>query len=391
MSTRRRFIEVPPWRLGGRWPAFKLAVFGSAAAGAVVVIALAAASSRLGWPVFLGMAVGAAAAYGVALLQRSVAGAEAFAFCYFQVGVLAATAGAYAACGAPVLAHLDLTAIHLAVIQVTSRPGCVLASCCYGRPGRWGIRYSAAHTTAGFPRHLVGVTLLPVPLLESAWLAVVTLLASARVLGGHPPGEALAIYLAGHGAGRFSLQFLRGDAPLRRLLGFPESQWVGLAAASVGGALGARGGGSLRALWIVPVAMATVLAALAARRHWEARRGRLLVHPCHALEVAAALERLGSQPRTEAGGVRVETTSIGVRLSSGAAPRGPEGLHHYALSRAVGPPLTARQAEALAHLIARMRHPGAGMELVPGRGGVFHLFLRPPAFRHWAPGSLFAR
>jgi hypothetical protein len=386
MSPSRAWIEIPPWRLGGRWPAFKLSVFGSAAIGAVVVVALATASGRLGWPVFLGMATGSVSAYAVALIQRRVAGAEAFAFCYFQVGVLASTTLVFAASGAPVLAQLDLVAIHLAVLQVTSRPGCLLAGCCYGRPARWGIRYGAAHITTGFPRHLVGVTLLPSPLLESAWLSIVTALASASILTGRAPGEALAIYLAGHGAGRFVLQFWRGDAALRYFLGFPESQWIALAAASAAAALGAS-----RPLWMVPVAMALTLAMLAARRSWQAKRVHLLVHPCHVLELTAALDRLTSRIRTDASTVPVETTALGLRLSRGAGPSGPGPLHHYALSRAGEAPLTLRQAKALAGLIARERHPGAELELVAGGHGVFHLFLRPPVpFRPWAQGSLFA-
>jgi phosphatidylglycerol:prolipoprotein diacylglycerol transferase len=98
-----------------------------------------------------------------------------------------------------------------------ARFGCLFAGCCYGVRASWGIK-------------LHGVTRFPSPLFESALCFVIL----AVLLIWRPerkrPGILLPLYLAAYSAGRFFLEFFRGDKSRGVFLMFSTSQWISLLA-----------------------------------------------------------------------------------------------------------------------------------------------------------------
>ena len=109
----------------------------------------------------------AASFYGWALLRRRIAGRESYvAFEHVWVALLA-SAGAASLFGAPVLASLDAVSLGLATFLAFGRIGCLSAGCCHGLPSSVGVVYGHEHARQGFSRHLVGVRLFPVQILET--------------------------------------------------------------------------------------------------------------------------------------------------------------------------------------------------------------------------------
>jgi hypothetical protein len=304
--------------------------------GAGCAVALTATIARGGSAAVQAAAIAAGlAAFGLlAFGAKIVRGREVLVSYHHSLVVLFATGLVAATLGAPVLDHLDATALGLAVLLATGRVGCHAAGCCHGRPARRGPVYTAAQV----PPYLAGVALLPVPLLESAALVALAALGIAT-------GAPLVLFLSGYAAARFALEELRGD--LRpHLGGLSEARWTSLAVATVV-ALAAAGGVLPGGLLPALVAAALIVAAVAV-----ARRPRGLLDPTHVAELMRA-----------PGPPRVVRTSLGVLVSG--------GVSHYTLS-AEGRPLEPAEAAALGHILLTADGERAG-ELVPGPAGVWHV------------------
>jgi hypothetical protein len=297
----------------------------------------------------------------LALVTKIALGREALIYYHHEIAVLAVTALAARALGAPVAAHLDAQALGLGAFLACGRLGCLCAGCCHGRPARrGGVVYGPAHA-GGVAAHLHAVPLVPVQAIEAA--AVCALVIAAAVSSSRP-GAAFAAYVSGYAIIRFLLETQRGDTcrPYRR--GLSAAQWTSLATAGLVTLLALAG-----ALPDVSVHLA-LAAALALAAPLVARRPSPgVLDPRHMWELARLL------PAPTAGG-EVRETSLGVRCSAGVHA----DVAHYTLSRA-GRTLTHEEADALALQILARRHDGAAGDLV-ARGATYHVLV------HGGPGSL---
>jgi hypothetical protein len=248
-----------------------------------------------------------------------------------------------------------------------------MVGCCHGRPGRFGVRYREQHAGAGFPSCYVGVRLLPVQAIESAGVLVIVAAGVVAVLRGAPPGAALAWYIVAYDAGRFGLEFLRGDAERPYRAGFSTPQWLslvltlGVVAAEAGGVLPWR-------TWhaVAAIGLLGVMAAIAVRRRADAQREYELFQPRHVREIAEVVERFR---RERPDGAAVHRTSRGVGLSAQRIVTGDARIEHYALSRRTDA-LTEAAARRVAGLLLRLQPGGGTAELIAGREGVYHLLIR---------------
>jgi len=130
----------------------------------------------------------------------------------------AATVLLYRLRGIPVLKTIDRQAPYLAIAHGCARIGCFLAGCCYGKPAPegWGVVFPAGSPAA--LRYGASVAIWPTQLMESLFVFLLSALLFAL-----PENRRLIGYAAGYGAGRFVLEFFRGDAlagvfPVQQLL-----------------------------------------------------------------------------------------------------------------------------------------------------------------------------
>ena len=361
-----RWVRVGP---GGRWAGFTVCGIAGLAVALAWTLAVAVAAGRPAWlvPVLAGAMVGALLA--VAAGEALVAGHPRLVCFHAEMAALVAAAGLLALARQPVLASLDVAAPGLAVFLACGRVGCLIAGCCHGRPAARGVRYGARHVAEGLPVEYAGVTLLPVPALEAGALAALAVVATAVVLGGAPPGAALAAYLLAHVAVRFWLEPLRGDAGRPHLAGLSEAQWTAVAVVAAAGLAAAAGWPAVPAAPTLAAAAAVIAGvALAAARPGDGR----LRQPAHALAVA----RLVRGATAARGGLVAATTPLGVRMSASHRENGRGGVTcHYAFSRpGPAPPLRPADAAALGRLAAAIG-PGGRRRAAThlSAGGVYHV------------------
>lgn len=365
LNQRLDRLATPRIRVAGH-PRSAFRVWGYSGFAAAVVFSQALTLARgLNPAIMLLITVGSMATfYAIALLTKALTGYEQLTFYHHTLGVLLTASGLLALLRAPLLAYLDVIALGLMAFNMVGRFGCLMAGCCHGRPARWGICYPADYHASGLPAHLVGVRLLPVPVLESLMAACIALTGSVWVLTNSAPGHGFAWAITGYAAGRFALEFLRGDAARPYVHALSEAQWTSLIVVTLASAGALAGYLPLTGIALLTgglLWLAALIVVLNADR-------RMLTGPRHASELLRALTRSAAAP-----GLEAHSTSLGVRLTA----RRTADAAHYALSRPAAP-LTEHDAQALARLIARLRHKDCPYALVTGRSGVFHVLIECP-------------
>ena len=337
-------MAAPASLRAGRWDVSAFRAWGWTGFIAAVAVALGVCAQRgqsLAVELVL-IATAVATFLALALLTKALTGRETLTYYHHEIAVLAVVAGVAAALGAPVLAHLDATALGLGAFLAFGRIGCLLGGCCHGRPARRGKVYGPVHVQAGFPGYLVGRPLVPVQALEA--VAAAALVIGGLVLVPATPGAAFDLYVTGYAVVRFGLEELRGDPVRRYWHGLSEAQWTSLLVTAAMTVADPR-----HAVVLVPL---VVWAAILARHP----RGDLL-HPRHVRELAGIL------PAPDTG---VAATSLGVRVSA--------GTEHYTVSHA-GHALEPDEAASLASVLVWLRQSRDPAQVVAGTAGVWHVLL----------------
>lgn len=134
----------------------------------------------------------------------------------------------------PPLMCLDAGLTSTPLGMAVGRLGCFLGGCCYGRPtdAAWGVTFTHPvaerlnGTTLGVPLH-------PTQLVQAASDFVLFVLLYRFFPHRKFDGHTSALFLAGAGASRFAIEFLRGD---RRggAFGLATSQWIAIAMIALG-------------------------------------------------------------------------------------------------------------------------------------------------------------
>ncbi|HKV35419.1 MAG TPA: prolipoprotein diacylglyceryl transferase family protein [Pyrinomonadaceae bacterium] len=310
----------------------------------------------------------------LAMATKILVGVEKLVFYHQTIFILVICGTVLWLIGQPLASYLDVLALSIGAFHVSARIGCLLASCCHGKPSRYGVSYQAALTRNGFPLYLVGVRLFPIQLVESLWVLGITIVGTVLVLQGSQPGEALAWYILVYAAGRFFFEFMRGDAERPYFWGFSEAQWTSLVLvyAVVLAELAGMFVFHLSHVVGAAIVTATMLGLIAKRKLSDGDTHKLLL-PAHIKELALAIA--ANRETNGSGKVKVRCTSLGLRISTSHIKTSKQDIDLYTLSLTKRE-LTAATARRLADLLLRLR-PAASNELIQGKHGVFHLLLRP--------------
>ncbi|MGC1240193.1 MAG: prolipoprotein diacylglyceryl transferase [Chryseosolibacter sp.] len=105
---------------------------------------------------------------------------------------------------------LDVMAITTCLVHIFGRIGCFLAGCCYGKPtgSGWGVTFTDPVCFA----EPLNTPLFPTQLLEAGYIFVVMLLLFSMKRKRRFFGQLFLAYLILYAAGRFVLEYFRGDA-----------------------------------------------------------------------------------------------------------------------------------------------------------------------------------
>lgn len=278
-----RWLRVGP---SGRWAGFTVCGIVGLGLAMAWTLALTVVTDRPAWLVPLLAGGMVAAMLSVGAIDGVVAGRPRLVCFHDEFAALAVAAGLVALTGQPVLPTLDIAVPGLAIFLVFGRLGCLIASCCHGRPAVRGIRYGARHVVEGLAPEYVGVPLIPVAAFEAAALAVLAVVTTGMNLAGATAGAAFATYLLGHLGVRFWLEFLRGDEGRPHRAGFSEAQWTAMGV-TAGLVVTDFAGWSVLPDWLPLVATAAMLAGVGV----VATRADLLRlrTPAHVRELAAVV------------------------------------------------------------------------------------------------------
>ena len=336
------------------------------AAGLACAVALGAWLGR-SLTVTLALAAIAAVCFVVlAFVTKMLRGTESLTYYHHEIAILSCCAVALTLWRQPVLPYLDIAVLSLGVFLAFGRGGCFLVGCCHGGPSAWGVRYGADAVAAGFPRHLEGVRVLPLQLIEAAWV-LATVAAGVWIARHEAPGNAFAWYSIVYGWGRFGLEFLRGDSGRAYWLGFSEAQWTSLALMSVVAGLEIAGFVPYHGWHIAAVAG---LAAATACLRAVTDPSRWITHPRHVAQLALLLDPCHSSP--EPG-----STSLGIRVSASRVLDAGGRTELFAFS---GVPEAA--IPRLAKLAARLRRSAEAPAMLPGKNGIYHLIFGAQGRQH---------
>ncbi|MCR5507424.1 MAG: prolipoprotein diacylglyceryl transferase [Lachnospiraceae bacterium] len=122
------------------------------------------------------------------------------------------------------IAYMDLVAGPVAINQGIGRIGCFLAGCCYGRA-------TNSHFSVIFPDGSLapaGVRLIPTQLMSAAFDLAVAVFLIIMIRKVRYRGIISGLYLLFYGAGRFVIEFFRGDTERGTVMGLPTSQFISI-------------------------------------------------------------------------------------------------------------------------------------------------------------------
>lgn len=142
----------------------------------------------------------------------------------FYGGLYGTLAGAYIYCRAAKAPVWDIFARLLPAIPLVhcfGRLGCFCTGCCYGvECESFGVAFTAS---AAAPN---GVKLLPVQLIEAAWVFILFAVLARMSAKGCSGKRMLGVYLLAYSLFRFVLEFFRGDAARGFILNLSTSQLI---------------------------------------------------------------------------------------------------------------------------------------------------------------------
>lgn len=319
-------------------------------------------------PVILLMSLtGAATFFLLAFGAKTIAGKEVIVYYHHEIAILIFCSLILNTGGWPILPYLDVTLLGIATFLAFGRIGCFSVGCCHGKPARHGVVYGHEHVKKGFTWYYEGTPLLPVQLIESAFVFVLIIAGTILLLLQSPPGLFLTLYTVVYGAFRFVIEFYRGDANRPYFLGLSEAQWTTLILIAVS-VMSSLTGLIPFYIWHMVIAGLVFAGALILVITTGAKQK--LTKPGHIGQIAFALKKLDNN---DEGQSPIRVTKLGLNLSKGCLSEDGRMMTHYTISGNNEDALNQMTAYKLASLIKQLEHHKGPFEILQKKNGIFHI------------------
>jgi phosphatidylglycerol:prolipoprotein diacylglycerol transferase len=123
---------------------------------------------------------------------------------------------------------LDIMAITTCLVHIFGRFGCFLAGCCYGKPTTSAL--SATFTDPASYAEPLNTPLYPTQLMEASYILIIMLVLLGLKKRRRFYGQIFLTYLILYAAGRFVIEFFRGDSSRGFVMGnyLSHSQFIAI-------------------------------------------------------------------------------------------------------------------------------------------------------------------
>ncbi len=324
--------------------------------------------------------VAAATFFLLAILATVITGSTIIVYYHHEIAILITCSLVLKLSGLPVLSYLDIVILGIATFLAFGRIGCFSVGCCHGCPAKKGIVYTSTHVEAGFTPYYEGVALLPVQLIESAFVFIFIITGVYSQLFRHlQPGTILILYTVVYGSFRFAIEFFRGDAERPYFKGLSEAQWTTLILVTVSMVLGYAGMLPLyKWHYVVFIVMLLGSGYIILRNNVK----NAITMPAHIGQIARALYALEEKNSSITGGqnessgpVNIFKTDMGLHLSKGRWLQQEAVVHYYTISFQHPGVLNNYVAAKIADIIRQIDKHKVSFTLREKKNGVFQILF----------------
>lgn len=327
--------------------------------------------------IFLLSLVGAATFFILAFGAKIITDKETIVYYHHEIAILIFCSLTLALIHQAVLPYIDITLLGIGTFLAFGRMGCFNVGCCHGKPGKFGYRYSEHHVVEGFTWYYKEVVLLPVQLIESAFVFCVVITGCILLFTHVLPGTVLIVYTVIYGAFRFTAEFFRGDAERPYWKGLSEAQWTTLLLIAFTLVLSFIGYLPFyfwhSIIFLVLIAI-SIYVIFSVRKTTEYR----LLQPRHIEEVAAALNHMSMQKKnfqlTDTA-PDIYITNEGLTISSGNYDTENKRKEFYTFSGNLNLKLNIHLANKLGNVISQIKKYHSKFQIIEKESGIYHVIF----------------
>lgn len=346
--------------------------------GIVLGVSLAASLHLCPEIVLLMAGIGAATFFLLAFLAKWITKEETIVYYHHEISILLFCMLTLYLMKQPILPYIDITILGIGVFLAFGRIGCYSVGCCHGRPHKHGVKYGQKHVDAGFTWFYKDVPLLPVQLIESAYVFCTVVAGVVLLLNHVAPGTVLLVYTVIYGAMRFTIEFFRGDPDRPLWFGLFEAQWTSLGLTAI--TFGFSQSGWLPAYnWHTVILITMLLASLVAMYFFTRNPEQKLFSAPHIQQLAEGINILhkvdNSKEPNHQNKINVYTTRAGFSLSCGTHNIHSKTRQHYTFSLKNKRIINRQSANKMAEIISTLTNHHNKYELVEKQNGIYHILF----------------
>jgi len=323
-------------------------------------------------------ATGAATFFILAFAAKQITGGETIVYYHHEIAIMIFCTGLLYFLKLPILRYLDITLLGIGVFLALGRIGCYSVGCCHGRPHKHGVKYGQQHVDAGFTWYYKDIPLLPVQLIESAYVFATVIVGTVLLLNHVTPGTLLVCYTVIYGLMRYLLEFFRGDPERPQWYGLSEAQWTTLVlvAASFGMS---KIGWLPQYNWHLAILIIIALISIIVTLHSRVKIKYILFSPPHIKQIAEGLDVLEDRNIAASADnnktVNIYTTKAGLCLSCGKYNKEDTITEYYTISLKDTSALSRKSADKIANLIVLLKKWPRSFDVIEKQNGVYHILF----------------